>query len=128
MAKNRKYQSAAIRFGPALKALLLCVVIGGSGVGYVWQKNQIYELDQQKGEREGQLSRLEKQNDKLRSQLAVLCSSQYLEKRVKELNLGLVQPNPAQIWPMTEPGPMTNEPDRRLAAQQSPAPKKTRIE
>ena len=128
MAKNRKYQSAAIRFGPALKALLLCVVIGGSGVGYVWQKNQIYELDQQKGEREGQLSKLEKQNDKLRSQLAALCSSQNLEKRVKELNLGLVQANPAQIWPLTETGSATNEPDRRLALQQSLAPKKTRVE
>ena len=44
MARNRKYQSAAIRFGPALKALLLCLLIGGSGVGYVWQKDQIIRL------------------------------------------------------------------------------------
>ena len=128
MAKNRKYQSAAIRFGPALKALLLCVVIGGSGVCYVWQKNQIYELGQQKGEREGQLSKLEEQNDKLRMTLAGYYSSQNLERRVKELNLGLVQPNPTQIWTLPEPGSTTSEPDRRLAAQQTPAPKKTRVE
>ena len=30
MAANRKSQSAAIRFGPVLKALLLCLLIGGS--------------------------------------------------------------------------------------------------
>ena len=128
MAKNRKYQSAAIRFGPALKALLLCVVIGGSGVGYVWQKNQIYELGRQKGERESQLHKLEEQNVKLRTTLAELSSSQNLERRVKELNLGLVQPNPTQIWTLPEPGSVTNEPDRRLAARQTPAPKKTRVE
>ena len=32
MAKNRKHQSAAIRFGPALKAFLLCLLIGGSAL------------------------------------------------------------------------------------------------
>ena len=52
MARNRKYQSAAIRFGPTLKALLLCLLIGGSGVGYVWQKDQIYQLGQQIRKRE----------------------------------------------------------------------------
>jgi hypothetical protein len=36
MAKNRKNQAAAIRFGPALKASFLCLLIGGSAVGYVW--------------------------------------------------------------------------------------------
>jgi hypothetical protein len=46
MAKNRRNQSAAIRFGPAIKALLLCMFIAGSGIGYVWQKKQIMELRQ----------------------------------------------------------------------------------
>ena len=41
MARNRKNQSAVVRFGPAVKALLLCLFIGGSGVGYVWQQNQL---------------------------------------------------------------------------------------
>ena len=56
MAKNRKYESAAIRFGPALKAFLLCLLIGGSGVGYVWQKNQIYELGRQFKQQERRLA------------------------------------------------------------------------
>ena len=38
MAKNRKNQAAAIRFGPALKASFFVLLIGGSAVGYVWQK------------------------------------------------------------------------------------------
>jgi cell division protein FtsL len=98
MARNRKYQSAAIRFGPALKAFLLCLLIGGSGVGYVWQKNQIYELGQQIRKREQELMALENQNETLRKQLANLCSVSSLLARVNELNLGLVPPQPQQKW------------------------------
>jgi hypothetical protein len=47
MAKNRKNQSAAIRFYPALKALFLCLLIAGLALGYVWQKSQIYQLGRQ---------------------------------------------------------------------------------
>lgn len=103
MAKNRKNQSAAVRFGPALKAFLLCVFIGGSGVGYVWQKNQIYELGRQIKARENHLKELQVQNEKSRRQIAMLHSPQYMEMRIKELNLGLVQPQPNQIWRMVEP-------------------------
>ena len=62
MARNRKHQSAAIRFGPALKALLLCARIAGSGVGFVWQKGQINELGQQISKRECNLRQLLEQN------------------------------------------------------------------
>jgi cell division protein FtsB len=103
MARNRKYQSAAIRFGPALKALLLCLLIGGSGVGYVWQKNQILQLGQQIKKRESWLEKLEDQNEKLRKQLGTMRGPQYLEKRIKELNLGLAPAQPAQVWRLTEP-------------------------
>jgi hypothetical protein len=103
MARNRKNQSAAIRFGPALKALLLCLAIGGSGIGYVWQKQQISELSAQIRKRETRIVEMREQNDKLRKQLATLLSPKYLDMRVKELKLGLVQPQPAQIWRLTEP-------------------------
>ena len=55
MAKNRKNQAAAIRFGPALKVRFVCSLIGGSAVGYVWQKNEIYRLGQQIRQRETRL-------------------------------------------------------------------------
>jgi hypothetical protein len=122
MAKNRKYQSAAIRFGPALKAFLLCLVIGGSGVGYVWQKNQIFELGKQIKQREIRLAVLQEQNKKLRDQLSMLRSPPMLERRVRELNLGLGVPQPMQIMRLTEPLPPStsqsqdNESPRQFAA------------
>src|SRR5215470_11118950 len=103
MARNRRYQTAAVRFGPALKATLLCLLIGGSGVGYVWQKNELLRLGQQIKRREQRLDVLECQNEKLRKQLATVRSPQYLEGRIKELNLGLAQPQPAQVCRLPEP-------------------------
>jgi len=101
MARNRKYQSAASRFGPALKAFLLCLLIGGSGVGYVWQKDQISQLGQQIKKRELRLAELENQSDKLRKQLAMMLSPHVLEKRIQGLGLG--PPQQMQIWRLTEP-------------------------
>lgn len=113
MARNRKYRSAAIRFGPALKAFLLCLVIGGSGVGYVWQKNQIYELGKQIKQREQRLSTMEQRGEKLRRELATMRTVQALEDSIKRLNLGLGQPQISQVWHLTEPArdgkPVTNE-------------------
>jgi len=103
MARNRKYQSAAIRFGPVLKAFLLCLLIGGSGVGYVWQKDQIYQLGRQIKKRELRLAELADQNEKLRKQLATMRSPRFLEWRIQELGLGLMPPQPAQVWRLTEP-------------------------
>jgi hypothetical protein len=104
MAKNRKYQPAAIRFGPALKAFLLCLILGGSGVGYVWQKTQIEELGRDIRRRELHLLEVRESNKKLRDQLAWLRSPAKLDQRARELNLGLVQPQPDQIRPLAEPG------------------------
>jgi hypothetical protein len=120
MARNRKCQSAAIRFGPALKAFLLCLLIGGSGVGYVWQKDQISQLGQQFKKRELHLAALADQNEKLRKQLGTLRSPHYLERRIQELGLGLVPPQPAQVWRLTEP---TRELPRPEGEQQFAAPR-----
>ncbi len=103
MARNRKSQSAAIRFGPALKAFLLCLLIGGSGVGYVWQKDQIVRLGQQMKLRELRLAQLQAENEKFQRQLAFMRTPQYLETRIQDLKLGLVRPQPGQIWQLTEP-------------------------
>ncbi|SRR5258707_2602313 len=119
MARNRKYRSAAIRFGPALKAFLLCLLIGGSGVGYVWQMNQIYQLGQQIKKRELRLAELADQNEKLRKQLGIMRSPRFLEARIKELNLGLAAPQISQVWRLPEPArdlPKQGR-ERQLAAQ-----------
>src|ERR1039458_4451768 len=108
MAKNRRNQSAAIRFCPALKALFLCLLIAGLAVGYVWQKGQIYQLGRQITACEGRLVRLRDENQKLGDQLAVLRSPVMLDQRVRELNLGLVPAQLAQIYRLVEPPPNAN--------------------
>jgi hypothetical protein len=111
MSKNRKNQSAAIRFGPALKAGLLCLLIGGSGVGYVWQKHQIYQLGQQIKKRETRRKQLEEQNELLLKQVAELRTLGALMVQIKRLNLGLGPPSPAQVCRLEEPArqaPNTN--------------------
>jgi hypothetical protein len=102
MAKNRKNKAAAVRFGPALAALLLCLVIGGSGVGYVWQKNQLHVLGTQIKEREIKLAELRRQNKIRADRLAGLCAPHALDARIKKLNLGLVQPPVSQIVRLVE--------------------------
>jgi hypothetical protein len=124
MARNRKHQPAAIRFGPSLKAFLLCLLIGGSGVGYVWQKSQIGELGKQILKREHRLRDLVNQNEKLSKQLASLRSPRFLELRIKELNLGLGPPPLSQVWSLPEPAREfpRPKPDQQYAAQQVEAP------
>ena len=105
MARNRKNQSAAVRFGPALKALLLCLFIGGSGVGYVWQQNQLLELGRQKVEKEKRLNTLRVQNGQLARHLAELRSPKAIEARVRELNLGLTMAQPTQVVRLPDVNP-----------------------
>ena len=117
MAKNRRYQSAAIRFGPALKALFLCLLIAGLAVGYVWQKSQIYQLGRQITSCESRLGQLRDENQRLGDQLAVLRSPMMVDQRVHELNLGLVPAQPTQVYRLVEPLP-GDDSNRRFAARQ----------
>lgn len=97
MARNRKSQSAELRFGPALKALLICFFIGGAGIGYVHQKNLLNKLGEEKKNRERELNRLQITNASLERQRWQLNSQRVLERRVEELGLDLRLPSPSQI-------------------------------
>jgi hypothetical protein len=121
MGRNRKYQTTATRFGPALKAFLLCLLIGGSGVGYVWQKSQIDELGKQMLKREKQLAELNVQNENLKEQLNKMRSPKELERRIVELKLGLVRPQQSQWLRLQEPSREPAQPTRegQMAAQVS---------
>ena len=112
MARNRKNEPAAIRFGTAVKALLTCGVIVSACLVYVWEKQQINDLGQAKGRREAQRRQLQEQNDKFRRQLAEQTSLPALEQRLRELNLGLVPTRPGQVWTLPEPaadGPLPGD-------------------
>lgn len=103
MARNRRHQSAAIRFGPALKAFMLCLFIGGAGLGYVWQKNQIFDLSQRARKQEQQLQELKRRNKDRQDQLDVLRSPLWLETQVKKLNLDLAPARPEMVLRLEEP-------------------------
>ena len=103
MARNRKNESVVLRFGPALKAFGLCVIIGGAAVGYVWQKSQIDQLGRQIRDREIKLTEVREQNKKLRGHLAFLRSPGQLEQKLVDLKLGLVLPSPGDVWRVSEP-------------------------
>jgi cell division protein FtsB len=102
MAKNRKNQAAAIRFAPALKASFFVLLIGGSAVGYVWQKSQIDQLGLQIASHEKRLAQFERDNQKLKSRVTDLQSPVTLDQRVKSLNLGLVPAQPTQVVRLNE--------------------------
>ncbi len=103
MARNRKNLSVAIRFGPVIKALLLCSLFVASGVGYVWQKSQIADLGQHLKTCKQALVKLESLNKKLRTDVAGLTSPDRLNQRLTEWNLGLAEPPQSQVWSLPEP-------------------------
>ena len=105
MSSNRRNQSGSVRFVPAVKAVLLCSIIGGFCVGYVLQKNKIFELGQQIGQRQQKLERLKKENQMLADRLSMLQLPQRLAERVRDLKLGLMPPQPSQVIWVAEPPP-----------------------
>jgi len=99
---NRKKRGNTVRFGPALKAVLICLVTCSLGLGYVWQKQQINSLGQQIKENEITLEELKRENKRRSDNLAYLMSPQELDARLRELNLDLVVPKPEQIVVLQE--------------------------
>ena len=97
MAKNRKAQSVSVRFGPVVKTFLLCLLIGGAGVGYVGQKNKIYLLSEQMKKLEMQLDKVRYDRQALRRKLTALRSLAELEAQVRRMNLDLAPPPPDRI-------------------------------
>ena len=72
MARNRRNQSGVVWLIPALKAGLLCSMLGGSAVGYVLQKNVLHDLGQNITKREAMLERLKWENKMRADHLASL--------------------------------------------------------
>ena len=72
-------------------------------VGYVLQKNKLYELGRQINKREIALEHLKWENSLRAAQLANLQIPQRLAQRVKEQKLGLFPPQPGQWIVLLEP-------------------------
>lgn len=101
MGRNRKNGSSTWLV-PGVKAAAICLLLGGSAIGYVYQKNQLIELGRHIQKDEQQLKGLNDNNARLARQLATLQSTKVLADRNKEMNLGLVQPAQSQILTIIE--------------------------
>src|SRR3954468_5701076 len=103
MARNRKSQSGAVWIVPVFKAGLLCLLLGGSSVGYVLQKNQIFDLGQQINKREATWEKLKREKKIKASHLSDLQLPGKVAERVKEQKLGLINPPATAIIWLEEP-------------------------
>ena len=103
---NRKKNSSSVRFGPAFKAVLICLITCGLGLGYVWQKQHINVLGEQIKENETKLEELRRENKRRGDTLAVLLSPQELDARLRQLDLDLQVPQPRWIVVLVEKRPV----------------------
>lgn len=101
----RRVQSRNGVIGAAwiVRAVLVCLFVGGSCAGYLWQKRQVHQLGQQIRGLERELESLEKGNEVLRQRYAVLASPRELDRQVERFGLDLRSPAPEQILRLREP-------------------------
>jgi hypothetical protein len=110
MGRNRKHDVKSGQLGPVLKAGLICLLLGGSAVGYVLQKNMLHELGRQITKREAVLYKLQWENKLRATQLANLQLPRRIEERVNEQRLGLARVLAVQMIWLPEPlAQRTNE-------------------
>jgi hypothetical protein len=103
VGKNRKHNEARAQLGPVLKAGVICLLLGGSAVGYVLQKNKLHELGRQIAKRESVLNALKADNKVRSMQLANLQLPRRIEERVNEQRLGLFRTPAVQMIWLPEP-------------------------
>jgi len=103
MAKTKRQNGSELRLGAVVRVGLVCAMLAGAGVGFVWQKEQINKLSQEIHDRENRLGEIQAENESRRKQLAKMRLPAFLEKRIRDLNLGLAAPQPAQVWHLAEP-------------------------
>ena len=106
---TRRNGSSLARFGPAVKAAVICLVTCGLGLGYVWQKQQIAQLGKEIKGHEIQLEDLQKENKELDDTLAQLKSPQVLDQLVRQWRLNLEMPRPSQVVVLKERAPTQAE-------------------
>jgi len=97
MPGNRKKQDSPLSVGLWIRAALLCLVLGGTAMGYVWQKSQIHQLGTEVRKKEVRLELLKGDNGRWQQLRAEMRSTQKLYDRVRTLGLGLAMPQPEQV-------------------------------
>lgn len=104
MWRRVQSRNEVIGAGWIVKAVVVCLFVGGSCGGYLWQKSQVHKLGQEIRGLEHDLDQLEKGNEVLRQRYSVLASHRELDQRVEQYGLDLRSPAPEQILRIRETG------------------------
>lgn len=88
--------------GAALKTLFVCCFVTASGLGYIWQKSEIYKLGQRQKQSEARLEQARRRLETRAREYAEMSSPRELDSRVKKMNMGLILPQPNQIVRMMD--------------------------
>ena len=97
MSHNRKKYDSPLSVGSWIRAVLLCLLLGGTAMGYVWQKSQIHQIGTEVRKKEMRLELLKGDNEGWQQMRAEMRSTQNLYDRVRKLGLGLAMPQPEQV-------------------------------
>ncbi len=104
MWRRVQSRSEVIGAGWIVRAVVVCLFVGGSCGGYLWQKSQVHKLGHEIRGLEQDLEKLEKGNEVLRQRYSVLASHRELDKRVEQYGLDLRSPAPEQILRIRDTG------------------------
>lgn len=96
-------QRTAITASTIAKVLALSIFLGGSGVGYVFQKGQIDGLENQAKSNDERIHELEERRKNLKFRLAATTSREKLEVSARLHKLDLRMPDPGQVVTLPEP-------------------------
>jgi hypothetical protein len=96
MNRNRRVERDSRVSGVAW-VFSVFLLLGVSGLGYVWQKSQINQLGFQKRTLEKELRDLLAANNRNQLDIVELQTVARIEEKVKEMNIGLGYPQPEQV-------------------------------
>jgi hypothetical protein len=102
-----------------MKTFLLCLLIGGAGVGYVNQTNKIHLLSDQMLKLENQCNKQRRHRQGLLRKLTALNSPNELEAQVRRMNLDLSPTPPDRIVPLPLGSLEVFKKNERLLADQT---------
>lgn len=104
MATNRRRDADAVRIGVLVRALLVCAMIAGLGIGYVRQNAEQLSMGRKISELEQRRERLTRTLEAQRTTLSMLVSRPQLLARVDRFKLALTNATPGQRLYVAVPG------------------------
>lgn len=113
----RKTKSGGLPTGGIVMVAAFCLLAGGAGIGYLWQKSQIHKLGLSIRAHEARHEELKRHHAMLERTLAMICSPKELEERARRMRLEVGPPQESQIVRLREPmAPAMTAGEQRILA------------